>query len=56
MSRKPILHPVCTFNKNYVEIGSAATAFLCGYLILKLKEGVNCDIQGDLRGIMSPTE
>jgi hypothetical protein len=27
-----------------VEIGSAATAFLCGYLILKLKEGVNCDI------------
>jgi hypothetical protein len=32
-----------TFNKNYVEIGSAATAFLCGYLILKLKEGVNCD-------------
>jgi hypothetical protein len=33
-----------TFNKNYVEIGSAATAFLCGYLILKLKEGVNCDI------------
>jgi hypothetical protein len=33
-----------TFNKNYVEIGPATTAFLCGYLILKLKEGVNCDI------------
>jgi hypothetical protein len=33
-----------TINKNYVEIGSAATASLCGYLILKLKEGVNCDI------------